>query len=126
MTTTLRDAAMALDEAATRLADVVLPIPGHATSIIDIDDASRGVRAAQVILGCALAADPSDSWVSVTERLPEFGERVLAVEESEDGARMHIAHCNEAAADHFINDAGWRLWRVSVWRPIPPLPETRT
>ena len=64
----------------------------------------------------------ASGWISVGERLPECGERVLTVVRSGDYARVTT---NERSA--VFGDGGWLGdgggWVTTHWQPLPALPE---
>lgn len=63
-------------------------------------------------------------WIPVTERLPLYGQDVLAVRTYGDGEKCqevliaHIAVWNEETGKKW-----WNATNITHWMPIPPAPE---
>ena len=56
-------------------------------------------------------------WISVKDRLPEFGRRVLILGNRKDGQFIYI--------DQICADGNWLLvnWEVTHWMPLPQPPK---
>lgn len=64
---------------------------------------------------------PADGWISVTARLPEKGERVLAVSLS---GRVDIGRRTIGMV--FVNPAGSPMYTITNWMPLPEPPKDAT
>lgn len=73
------------------------------------------------------AADVRPRWIPVTERLPLYGQDVLAVRTYGDGEKCqevlmaHIAVWNEGTGEKW-----WNATNITHWMPLPQPPKEET
>ena len=71
---------------------------------------------------------PVDRWISVNDRLPELGRRVLVCYHfwADKDKVYQIAYLKETKNDgiQFVTYEGFNLPTVTHWQPLPEQPET--
>ncbi len=65
-------------------------------------------------------------WISVEDRLPEVGQRVLVYGISSQQPEIHVGEFTGHSWFYFPEDASWSsLVDVTHWMPLPEAPKQR-
>lgn len=80
-------------------------------------------KAVKAVIDCVPTLTPPNEWVSVEERLPEPGERVIAT----DGAFVGEGYMDCYGVWCRPNGMRWNMLdsEVTHWIPLPALPDRR-
>ena len=74
---------------------------------------------------CTLESPDADDWISVDDRLPPYGERVLVVNEAyetERGYTKYNYNCGVTVREPHLNFTFWGH-KVTHWQPLPKPPK---
>lgn len=68
-------------------------------------------------------AEPDNGWISVKDRLPPYGERVLVVNETYEAERGYTKYnCGITIRDPHLDFTFWGH-KVTHWQPLPKPPK---
>lgn len=85
-----------------------------------------GVTTAAQAFDVAIAALERDRWISVEERLPEYGEKCLVAFKlnGHNDWSIQVSYCY-VQKEGFWSDCG-RDYKAVAWRPLPEPPKEET
>ena len=70
-----------------------------------------------------IEAEPDKGWISVKDRLPPYGERVLVINEAYEAERGYTKYnCGVTVRDPHLNFTFWGH-KITHWQPLPKPPK---
>lgn len=77
------------------------------------------------VVGAVEAADvqPVNQWISVKDRLPEIGQKVLVYYPKWDGNEIQVAHLMRKRTFFYVDGINIRIENITHWQPLSKPPE---
>ena len=65
---------------------------------------------------------PVNQWISVKDRLPEIGQKVLVYYPKWDGNEIQVAHLMRKRTMFYVDGINIRAENITHWQPLPKPP----